>query len=80
MDPWKVLGIPRDSDIKDVKSAYRALAKVYHPDNISTGDAKEYSKIQEAYKSIESGMCVNVNPFIEKGTYVHTSAFTLRRV
>ena len=32
-DPYEVLGIPRNADAAQVKSAYRALAKKYHPDN-----------------------------------------------
>ena len=33
MDPYKVLGIGSDATDAEVKKAYRALAKKYHPDN-----------------------------------------------
>ena len=33
MDPYKVLGISSDATDAEVKKAYRALAKKYHPDN-----------------------------------------------
>ena len=30
-DPYKVLGLSRDASDEEVKRAYRALAKKYHP-------------------------------------------------
>lgn len=32
VDYYKVLGIPRDASVDEVKKAYRCLSKVYHPD------------------------------------------------
>lgn len=46
-DPYDILGVKRDASEKDVKSAYRKLAKKYHPDQ-NSGDEKAQAKFTEA--------------------------------
>lgn len=55
-DPYKVLGLDRNASDEDVKRAYRALAKKYHPD-LNPGDqeaAKKMQQVNEAYDQIKN--------------------------
>ena len=46
---YKILGVNRDSSTDEIKKAFRALAKKYHPDNDS-GDKKKFEEINMAYQ------------------------------
>ena len=48
-DYYETLGISKSSSKDDIKSAYRKLAKKYHPDNKETGDEAKFKEVQEAY-------------------------------
>jgi hypothetical protein len=59
-DPWHVvLGVKQDASEEEIKHAYRALVKKFHPDNILSKDLPEefihfannrFRVIQEAYE------------------------------
>ncbi|MCH8273782.1 MAG: J domain-containing protein [Armatimonadetes bacterium] len=51
---YSVLGVSRDADQKEVKSAYRRLARMYHPDvnPNDKGAAEKFKEISEAYEVI----------------------------
>ncbi|MBT6843493.1 MAG: DnaJ domain-containing protein [Candidatus Melainabacteria bacterium] len=51
-DYYKMLGINKDSDEKEVKSAFKKLAKQHHPD-ASTGSEEQFKKINEAYEVLK---------------------------
>ncbi len=54
MNPYDILNIPRTASQDDIKSAYRKLAKEYHPDINKSDDAVEkFKEISTAYELIK---------------------------
>jgi DnaJ-class molecular chaperone len=54
IDPYKVLGLSRNADEKEIKIAYRNLAKHWHPDKNKSPEAHEkFMQINQAYEVIE---------------------------
>jgi molecular chaperone DnaJ len=50
-DYYEVLGVARDADETAIKSAYRKLARQYHPDVNKAPDAEErFKEVNEAYE------------------------------
>src|SRR5919106_6360838 len=50
-DYYRILGVGKDADDKTIKSAYRRLARKYHPDVAKTKDSGErFKEISEAYE------------------------------
>jgi hypothetical protein len=53
-DWWEVLGVRREANKTEIISAFRALARVHHPD--AGGDVRTFKQLREAY---ETGIGVN---------------------
>jgi len=56
-DPYGVLGVPRDASEEEIKKAYRAMARKYHPDSyvdnpLADLAAEKMKKLNEAYDQI----------------------------
>ncbi|XP_076885964.1 chaperone protein dnaJ A6, chloroplastic-like [Bidens hawaiensis] len=50
-DHYSTLGVPKSATIKDIKSAYRKLARQYHPDvNKEPGVTEKFKEIRAAYE------------------------------
>lgn len=57
---YKILDIPQTATNEEVKKAYRAMAKKYHPDKLQSKDPalvkgaqEKFQKVQEAYQAIQ---------------------------
>ncbi len=60
---FTVLGLPPDAKAEEIRSAYRKLAKKYHPDSSAgetdkTDSSAKFREIQEAYENLQ-GRCPN---------------------
>lgn len=51
-DYYEILGVKKDADDKEIKNAYRKLAKKYHPD-LNQGDEKAADKLKEVNEAFE---------------------------
>merc|ERR1719216_251171 len=50
-DPYEILGVSLDADKKTIKSQYKKLSLIYHPDK-PTGNEKLFMKLKKAYDAL----------------------------
>lgn len=61
MDEWnihcKILGVPKDASPAEIKSAYMAQAKLFHPDKHQNDDVakQKFQQLQESYSYLIKG-------------------------
>ena len=52
MDFYGILGIPKDADQDTIRSAYRILARRYHPDRGAGSSTEKFRQVVEAYETL----------------------------
>ena len=50
-DPYEILGVSLDADKKTIKSQYKKMSLIYHPDK-PTGNEKLFMKLRKAYDAL----------------------------
>ena len=60
-DPYDILQVDPGASAATIKSAYRKLSLIHHPDK-ETGDEKEFMKITKAYQVLNHLQKKNVLP------------------
>ena len=53
-DYYAILGVAKDASAKDIKTAYRRLARKFHPDVSKEKDAEaKFKELGEAYETLK---------------------------
>ncbi|WP_197446800.1 J domain-containing protein [Tautonia plasticadhaerens] len=52
--PWEILGVARDSSIKEIKAAYRRLITKFHPDRYQNLSSDEIADLERDTKLIHA--------------------------
>lgn len=61
-DPYEILGVPKDASREEIESAFRRLARKYHPDLNKAPDArKKYEEIVWAYNQVKNGQVFDID-------------------
>ncbi len=54
VDYYEVLQVSQNADAETLERVYRLLAKRYHPDNHSSGDADRFNEVHEAWEVLSN--------------------------
>ena len=54
VDFYSILMVHPQCDTKTLETAYRDLAKVYHPDHPEAADTEKFQQVLEAYRSLKN--------------------------
>ena len=54
VDYYRILEVKPDCDAKNLETAYRRLAKAYHPDHMETSDVDKFNAVVEAYRMLRN--------------------------
>ena len=56
VDYYETLQLSPNATGETVERVYRLLAKRYHPDNLTTGDASKFSEVHEAFSTLSDAV------------------------
>ena len=84
LDPYSVLGVPRNASDEEVKKAYRKLSRKYHPDaninNPNKDQAEEkFKEVQQAYEQIMKEREYGADGYAGSGSYGGFGGFGTNR-
>ena len=48
-DAYQIFGLSHEATFDEVKSQFKALSKLYHPDTKANSDSEQFKRIREAY-------------------------------
>lgn len=61
-DLYKILGLARSCDAKDIKKAYRKLALQYHPDRHTGSSEEQRAEAEKQFKEVANAYEILSNP------------------
>ncbi|MDA3945236.1 MAG: DnaJ domain-containing protein [Helicobacteraceae bacterium] len=54
MDAYKLFGLTTKASFEEVKTQFKQLTKLYHPDTKSNSDSEQFIRIKAAYDVLKS--------------------------
>ena len=79
MDHYQTLGVGKNADVKEIKTAFRKLASKHHPDK--GGDSEKFQQVFEQYEKEKNreqrpNVCCAVDLFLE-AFYAHDYRYSI---
>lgn len=74
---YEILGVSKDASQKEIKAAYRKLAKKYHPDSGhgKTDAGKKFQEISQAYRTLSDEKLRKKYDYMGHSAYEQSDAF-----
>ena len=51
---YEIFGLSTEATLEEVRTQFKALTKLYHPDTKANSDAEQFIRIKEAYDVLKS--------------------------